>query len=138
MANAFEITYTMKMHFNYGSLIVFLALSGCGQSQQFVAVPAEAKAEGVPREIVQMKAERFKFVPDLVRVKAGTLVQIKITSVEGTHGFQLGAFGIDERIDENETKTIKFYASEKGEYSFRCSHFCGIGHLGMNGKVLVE
>ncbi len=118
--------------------VLLLFLSGCGASQQFVAVPPEALREGTPRESVEMKAERYEFIPDTVRVKVGTLVQIRITSIEGTHGFELGAFGIDERLDENQTKTIEFYASQKGEYGFRCSHFCGLGHLGMTGKIIVE
>src|SRR5512142_567288 len=98
--------------------LALLILSGCGQSQQFVAVPPEARKEGLPHEMIEMKAERYKFIPDVVHVKAGTLVQMRITAVDGTHGFELGAFGIDERLDENETKTIEFYASQKGEYGF--------------------
>jgi heme/copper-type cytochrome/quinol oxidase subunit 2 len=71
-------------------------------------------------------------------VKEGTLVTLSVTSTNGTHGFQLNAFGIDERLDEGTTKEIEFYASKKGEYPFKCSHFCGLGHLGMNGKIVVE
>ena len=25
-----------------------------------------------------------------------------------------------------------------GTHGFKCSHFCGLGHLGMNGKVIIE
>jgi cytochrome c oxidase subunit 2 len=118
--------------------LALMLLVGCGQSQQFTAVPPDARNEGVPRQSIQIKAERFKFTPDVIRVKAGTLVRLEITSVEGTHGFQLGAFGIDERIEENQTKITEFYASKQGEYGIRCSHFCGIGHMGMTAKVIVE
>ena len=71
-------------------------------------------------------------------MKSGTLVVLKIKATDGTHGFKLSAFGIDERLDENDPKLIEFYASNKGEYSFRCSHFCGLGHLGMSGTIIVE
>ena len=128
----------MKLNIKYILALALILLTGCGQSQQFTAVPPDARNEGVPRQSIQLKAERFKFTPDVIRVKAGTLVRLEITSVEGTHGFQLGAFGIDERLDENQTKIIEFYASKQGEYGFRCSHFCGIGHMGMTGKVIVE
>ncbi len=47
-------------------------------------------------------------------------------------------FGIDETLDENVMKVVEFYAGEKGEYGIRCSHFCGIGHLGMTGKLIIE
>ena len=111
---------------------------GCGTSQRFPAIPDSIEREKVPHDTLEMTAEHFHFTPDVVRVKQGTLVTIKIKSIDGTHGFNLGEFGIDERIDENETKEIEFYAGTRGEYSFKCSHFCGIGHLGMNGKIVVE
>lgn len=115
-----------------------LMLCGCGSSQMFTAVPAGIDRDKVPHETIEMTAEHFHFTPEIVKVKQGTLVTIKVKAIDGTHGFKLGVFGIDERIEENETKTIEFYAEKKGEYSFKCSHFCGIGHLGMNGKVIVE
>ncbi len=120
--------------------IAFLGMLvvGCGTSQQFPAIPESVDRGKVPHETIEMTAEHFHFTPDVVKVKQGTLVTINVKAIDGTHGFKLAAFGIDERIEENETKTIEFYAGEKGEYSFRCSHFCGIGHLGMTGKVIVE
>jgi cytochrome c oxidase subunit II len=119
-------------------LTAMICFSGCGQSQQFAAIPPGVKGDGVLKQTILVKAERFKFTPDVIRVKTGTLVRLEITSVQGSHGFQLGAFGFDEALDENETKNVEFYASKQGEYGFRCSHFCGLGHLGMNGKIIVE
>lgn len=118
-------------------LFLFLVLS-CGGSQQFVAIPPEINRDAVSRETIEMTAEDFHFTSEILRVKKGTLVTIKIKSIDGTHGFNLGAFGIDERLDENVTKIIEFYAGKHGEYGFRCSHFCGLGHLGMTGKLIIE
>ena len=118
------------------SFLLFLA--GCGSSQQFATIPPGVDREKVAKQTIDIIAERYKFVPENVSVKEGTLVLLKIKSIKGTHGFQLSAFGIDERIDENETKLVEFYAAQKGEYTFRCSRFCGFGHLGMNGKIVVE
>lgn len=111
---------------------------GCGSSQQFIAVPPEINREAVPKQTVAITAERFHFIPEEIHVKQGTLVTLQIRAVDGTHGFNLGAFGIDERIKDNETKAVEFYAGQKGIFSFRCSHFCGIGHLGMTGKIIIE
>ncbi len=115
-----------------------MLILGCGASQEFAAIPPGLDRTAVPHQVVEMKAKRYEFIPEVVRVKAGTLVTLRITAMDGTHGFSLGAFGIDQRLDENETRDIEFYASKKGEYGFRCSHFCGLGHLGMKGKVIVE
>lgn len=115
-----------------------VTILGCGASQQFVAFPPDLDRGAVPGKVVEMQAKRYEFIPEVVTVKAGTLVTLKITALDGVHGFALGAFGIDERIEEGETKTIEFYASKAGEYSFHCSHFCGLGHLGMRGKLIVQ
>ncbi len=119
-------------------LLWLLALAGCGTSQMFVAVPPGLDTTAVPRQTVEMKAERYRFIPEEVRVKAGTLVTISVTATDATHGFKLGAFGIDERLEKDSVKSIVFYAGQKGTYDFHCSHFCGIGHLGMTGKLIVE
>jgi cytochrome c oxidase subunit II len=121
-----------------GVVLVSVLLMGCGASQQFTAVPGSIDRDKVPHETIEMTAEHFHFTPEVVKVKQATLVTINIKALDGTHGFNLGAFGIDERIEEGETRSIEFYAGEKGEYGFKCSHFCGIGHLGMNGKIIVE
>jgi len=119
--------------------IVSLALFvGCGTSQQFIAVPPNIDKENVPKQTIEVRAERYHFTPEELHVKVGTLVTLNITAIDGTHGFDLGAFGIDERLEEGQTKVIQFYAQQKGEYEFNCSHFCGIGHLWMNGEVIVE
>ncbi len=119
------------------ALFLFL-IFGCGGSQQFVAIPPEINKDTVARETIEMTAEDFHFTPEVLRVKKGTLVTLKIKSIDGTHGFNLGAFGIDKRLDENVTNLIEFYAGQQGEYGFRCSHFCGLGHLGMTGKLIIE
>ena len=119
-------------------LLTFIVLVGCSSSQMFPAIPANVERDKVPHVAIEMTAEHFHFTPEVVKVKQGTLVTINVKALDGTHGFKLGAFGIDERIEEGETKVIEFYAGEKGEYTFRCSHFCGIGHLGMTGKVVIE
>ena len=124
---------------NYLAAMAFVAfMSGCGSSQQFAAVPPDLHYENVPKQTVEMTAEHFHFTPDEIHVQQGTFVTLKVRSIDGTHGFKLGAFGIDETIEENETKVVEFYAGHKGEYGFKCSHVCGLGHLGMNGKVIIE
>ncbi len=116
---------------------LLVPLNGCA-SASFSAVPAGVDLSQVTHQTVEMKASRYEFSPASLRVKAGTLLTLKIRSTEGTHGFRLGDFGVDERLEENEEKMIDVYFPKAGEFSFRCSHFCGWGHLGMAGKIIVE
>ncbi len=120
------------------AVFVLLLCGSCSSSKMTAAIPSGLDRSNVPKETFSMTAERFRFTPDEIHVKAGTLVHIDLKSINGTHGFKLGDFGIDESIDEGQTKAIEFYAQKKGEFTFRCSHFCGIGHFGMTGEVIVE
>jgi len=110
---------------------------GCGSSRQFVAIPKNLERDNVPHQVVEMTAEDFDFDPEEIHIKAGTLLTLRITA-KGTHGFELSDFGIDERLEDQQTKEIELFAGEKGTYGFHCSHFCGLGHFGMTGKIIVE
>lgn len=125
------------------SIVEFLVagllwLSGCGQVRLFPAVPEGIDRDRLPQVTVEMMAERYQFVPDEIRVKAGALVILHITARDATHGFNLPAFDIDESLEKGQTKTIEFYAAEKGAYDFKCSHYCGVGFSSMTGVVVVE
>ncbi len=129
----------MKIEFMlFASYCVLFVVIGCSSSKEFPAIPKGIDPSTVPKQTIEMTAERYHFTPDEVHVKVGTLIQLKIKSTNGTHGFNLGDFGIDAMLEEGDTKVIEFYAQEKGEYGFHCSHFCGFGHFGMNGKIVVE
>lgn len=120
------------------SIVGVLGVFGCSSSQRFSAMPQGLDRSTVPQQTITMTAEDFHFTPEEIHVKQGTLVKLEMKSIDGTHGFALPDFGIDKRLDEGKTVTVEFFAQEKGEYDFHCSHFCGIGHLGMTGKIIVE
>jgi cytochrome c oxidase subunit 2 len=115
-----------------------VVMAGCSAGRQFPAIPASLNIAAVPDTTIEMKAERYQFVPEEIRVKTGTLVILRIEALDTTHGFDLPAFGIDERLEKHRPIVVRFYVGEKGEYDFKCSHFCGLGHFGMTGKVVVE
>jgi heme/copper-type cytochrome/quinol oxidase subunit 2 len=115
-----------------------IAWSGCSSAARVEAIPPGMNLNDVPHQTIEMTAQRFHFTPEDLHAKMGTLVELKIRSLDGTHGFTLNQFGIDVSIEEGETKTVSFFAKEKGEFGFHCSHFCGIGHFGMTGKIIVE
>jgi cytochrome c oxidase subunit II len=127
-----------NLFFHFALFFALIQQFACGESQKFVSVPKDLNMETVPKDTIEVIAKDFEFIPDTIRVKEGTLVTLKLKSIEGTHGFELGAFGIDATLEENIEKIVDFYAAEKGIYGIRCSHFCGIGHLGMTGELIIE
>ena len=119
-------------------LIAIVVLAGCAGSNTYPALPSDLNRDSVPKQVVEMTAQRYKFTPEEVHVKAGTLVTLKITALDGTHGFAMSDFGIDVSLPEKHMVTVQFYVPQKGEHSFSCSHLCGIGHFGMNGTLVSE
>lgn len=106
-------------------------------------------------QVIAMTAENFKFTPSEVRVKAGRKLTLKVTSIDDKHGIaftlipegqpegssaglQFSKSPPDWVLEKGKEVTIEFTALRPGRYEFACSVFCGMGHNGMLGRVIVE
>ncbi len=87
--------------------------------------------------VVEMTAERYKFTPDPVRVRAGTPVRLEVTSTDVTHGIGIPEFEVNRTLRAEEPVTIEFTPEAPGEYPVHCSVYCGPGHGGMEGTLIV-
>jgi cytochrome c oxidase subunit II len=87
---------------------------------------------------IKVTAKRFAYDPNVITVKKGDHVRLLITAADHDHGFKLAAFDIDQVIKKGQTATIEFTASKAGTFPFQCSHFCGMGHGKMKGKLVVQ
>jgi len=101
--------------------------------------PAEPVAAPSPRVIeIDMTAKKWDFTPSTITVKEGSEVKLNIRSVDVTHGFRIAEFGVSETLIPGKTVTAEFTADKKGTYTFFCTVFCGSGHSGMRGQLVVE
>jgi heme/copper-type cytochrome/quinol oxidase subunit 2 len=87
---------------------------------------------------IDVKAGKFAFSPGTIRVKAGAPVQLHILSTDVVHGFAIPALDIKERLDPGKEVVVSFTPDKTGTFPFRCSVFCGSGHAGMHGELIVE
>ena len=89
---------------------------------------------------VNVVAERFNFTPSQIKVKAGTRLEITLTSDDTFHGFRIPSANINQIIPARGRGSVKvmFDAREKGSYAFECSRPCGAGHTMMRGVIIVE
>jgi len=97
-----------------------------------------AGASAAETKVIKMTAEKYHFTPETINVNLGDKVVLEITATDTEHGFGLSAFDIDQTLPEGKTVTIEFVADKKGEFTFKCTSFCGWGHFGMNGKLIVS
>ena len=84
-------------------------------------------------------ASRYAFAPDVIEVDEGDRVRIALRSEDVTHGFALEAYGIDVTLPESgEAVLVDFMADRPGTFDFGCSIYCGAGHGGMSGRLVVR
>lgn len=101
-----------------------------------LSVPGQEASPGAVE--IKVTAKKYEFDPSQIRVKKGDHVKLIITAVDHDHGFKLDAFHIDQKVKKGETDTVEFTADQAGTFPFACSKFCGMGHKGMKGELVVE
>lgn len=102
----------------------------------FVGIASVAFAQ-LPTQEVSIIAKRYTFYPDQIVVRKGQPIRLYLTSIDTTHGLSLPDFKINQQIKPGEIATVDFTPDKTGSFPFRCSVFCGLGHLGMTGRLIV-
>jgi cytochrome c oxidase subunit 2 len=100
------------------------------------AKPPSGSVENGVR-IIKMTAKKFEFTPNLLVVYQGEKVRLLITAEDGTHGFAMPDFNIEEKLEKGKATPINFTADKPGGHEFHCSIFCGAGHMSMKGELVV-
>lgn len=91
-----------------------------------------------PEKVIDLKAKRFSFTPNIVRVDKGDLVTINLVSTDVHHGIYIDGYGIEVDSVPGQTGTLKFYADKSGRFTMRCSITCGDFHPYMVNYLVVE
>ena len=107
--------------------------SGSSGQENGVSVPST----GIVREF-NMTAKDFEFDPETIEVNAGDKVVLNIVSTDVKHGIALPAFGVSQDLNPGEKVRVEFVADKKGTYTFFCNVYCGEGHRGMKGSLIVN
>ncbi len=100
-----------------------------------VLQPSGSISNGV--RVVEVKAKKYAFMPGEIVVNQGEKVRFDLSTEDVTHGIQLKEFKVDQRIEPGKPVSVEFTADKAGTYTFHCSVFCGLGHMGMRGKLVV-
>ena len=87
---------------------------------------------------IRVTAKKYDYDPAVITVRQDEHVKMVITALDHDHGFKIDAFHIDQVMKKGEPTTIEFTADTTGTFPFQCSHFCGLGHKGMKGELIVE
>jgi cytochrome c oxidase subunit 2 len=104
------------------------------------AWPPPVKGGGNVEDVktIDVIASRFKFEPATITVAQGDSIRLRLHSIDRTHGISIKAFRVKAVIPKmGETVTVEFVADQAGTFDFTCSEYCGTGHAGMKGRLVV-
>lgn len=103
------------------------------------ALAAHSADATKPLEI-RITARRFTFTPKEITVPKGQKVRLLLTALDVNHGFAMDAFKIRTKIEAGaeDPTVVEITPDKEGEYEFYCAVFCGGGHGGMKGKLIVK
>jgi cytochrome c oxidase subunit 2 len=88
-------------------------------------------------QVIEITAERFSFNPSEIRVKAGTPLEIRLTSEDTMHGFHILGTDIDLELPKRGRGVASvMFQPTAGRYTFECSRLCGAGHAFMRGVII--
>lgn len=106
-------------------------------------------------KIIEVSAKKYEFTPAEIHVKKGSKVELKVHSVDETHGIKLTLHpkgskdksspgllfsdpAVNGKVDKDKDQILDFVAQEAGTYEFECAKFCGFGHRHMKGTLVVD
>lgn len=121
------------------------------EDQMMVATPLPASDEAMMEDTSMMAADadvnveldlsNYKFVPNVIKAKAGDTVRVKISAVEGFHDFVIDELDVaSKQISQGQSDVVEFTIPEDAsgkEYEF----YCSVGQhrqMGMVGTLMVE
>jgi cytochrome c oxidase subunit 2 len=82
-------------------------------------------------------ARVWSFAPGEVNVPAGSTVTFQVASPDVIHGFRILGTDVNSMVIPGEISLVSHTFTEPGEYLMVCHEYCGVGHQGMYGKVIV-
>jgi heme/copper-type cytochrome/quinol oxidase subunit 2 len=95
---------------------------------------ADPKAKEVT---IDMKAYKYAYDPGDITVYKGQKITLNITAVDRKHGFKLDGYNISATLPQGKVTTVTFVADKTGQFPFKCTVFCGMGHFNMKGVLKV-
>ena len=109
-----------------------------GFAATLVAVAARAAVQAGAARVIPVVARKFVFFPNEITVRQGESVVLEFTAPEVAMGFFAPELGLRALIVPGEVSRVPFTADKAGRFDFLCDVFCGDGHEGMNGHLVVH
>jgi cytochrome c oxidase subunit II len=88
-------------------------------------------------QVIHLTAKKFEYSPSAITVKKGQPVVIEIVSLDRKHGFTIPDLKVRSDVKPGTQNVVRFTPDKAGTFNFHCDLFCGSGHEGMAGTLVV-
>jgi cytochrome c oxidase subunit II len=88
-------------------------------------------------QVIHLTAKKFEYSPNEITVKKGQPVVIEIVSLDRKHGFTIPDLKVRSDVKPGTQNVVRFTPDKTGTFNFHCDLFCGSGHEGMAGTLVV-
>lgn len=85
----------------------------------------------------EVKAKKFSYTPNIIKVNKGDVVKIRLISEDVHHGLYVDGYAVKTSAYPGQEGSLTFIADRPGRFSFRCSVTCGEFHPYMVGYLIV-
>lgn len=98
---------------------------------------ALARAAQPDEKVIQVVARKFIFLPNEITLKRGEPVVLEFSAPEVVMGFSVPELKLRTDIVPGQLARLRLVPERVGSFDFLCDIFCGDGHEGMNGRLIV-
>jgi cytochrome c oxidase subunit 2 len=88
--------------------------------------------------VIAVVARKFVFLPNEIALRHGEPVVLEFSAVEVVMGFFAPDLNLRAVIVPGQVARVRFVPDRVGRFDFLCDIFCGEGHEGMSGKIVVS
>ena len=102
-----------------------------------IAVAAAGVRAAAEPRVIKVVARKFVFIPRDIALRKGEPVTLEFTAPEVVMGFNAPDFKLRTDIIPGAPARVTFTPDKAGTFTFLCDVFCGDGHEGMSGTLVV-
>ena len=115
-------------------ILAGFALGGGAAAAIAIIGPAIAQD---PEPVVKITVKKFEFTPKVIELKRDVPVILEITTLDRLHGFNLPDLKLRASVFPGKPARLRLVPDKAGTFVFRCDIFCGNGHEGLTGQIVV-
>jgi cytochrome c oxidase subunit 2 len=89
-------------------------------------------------QVIQVQASRWAYDPATITLHEGVPVILELRSTDVRHGFNVPGLGLRADVMPDRATRVRVTPKMAGTFLFHCDYYCGSGHEGMEGQIIVQ